>query len=149
MAVKVKKRPAEVAVFQIAPMIDVVFLLLIYFMVSSTLQKQEADIAFQLPGVAELDESLDLPDEQIIEIDNSGQVIVNESRYDAPGARLLVELTAMLTRFKQASVANRVDAVVTIAPSDTVPHQVIVRVMDACSRAGIDNVNFALGDDEG
>ena len=32
---------------QIAPMIDCVFLMLIYFMVSATLQRQEADISFQ------------------------------------------------------------------------------------------------------
>jgi len=147
MAVTLKKRAPEVAVFQIAPMIDVVFLLLIYFMVSATLQKQEADIAFQLPGVAELDEPLDLPDEQIIEIGADNQVVVNEARYDAPGSRSLIELTAMLTRFKQASDANRVDAVVTIAPADSVPHQIIVRVMDACARAGIENVNFALEED--
>ncbi|BET67055.1 biopolymer transporter ExbD [Opitutales bacterium ASA1] len=147
MAVTLKKRGREVAVFQIAPMIDVVFLLLIYFMVTSTLQKQEADIAFQLPGVAALDEPLELPDEQIIEIDATGQVTVNDYRYDAPGARRLVQLAAMLTRFKQSSDANRVEAVVTIAPADGVAHQIVVRVMDACARAGIENVNFALGDD--
>lgn len=147
MAVKLRKRPAPGAVFQIAPMIDVVFLLLIYFMVSATLQKQEADIAFELPATVEQDEPLDLPDEQIIEIDPSGQVIVNEYRYDAPDASRLVELAAMLTRFKQASAAAKVDAMVTIAPADAVPHQIVVRVMDACAAAGIKNVNFALGDD--
>jgi biopolymer transport protein ExbD len=147
MAVKLKKRPAPGVVFQIAPMIDVVFLLLIYFMVSATLQKQEADIAFQLPGVAEQDEPLDLPDEQIIEIGDDGRIVVNEYAYDAPGARRLVELTAMLSRFKQASDANKVAATVTIAPADRVPHQLVVRVMDACAEAGIESVNFAFGDE--
>jgi biopolymer transport protein ExbD len=58
-----------------------------------------------------------------------------------------VELTAMLLRFKQASDANKVQAIVTIAPDDAVPQQIVVRVMDACARAGIEGVNFALGDD--
>ena len=146
--ISVKKRPAPGAVFQIAPMIDVVFLLLIYFMVSATLQKQEADIAFQLPGVVEQAESLDLPDEQIIEIGADGRVVVNEYAYDSPAAARLLELTAMLTRFRQACDANKVDAIVAIAPDDAVPHQVIVRVMDACARAGVEHVNFALGDEE-
>lgn len=128
-------------------MIDVVFLLLIYFMVSASLLKQEADISFQLPGVAEQSEPLELPDEQIVEITGEGQVIINEYACDTPGARELVELAAMLTRFKQASDVNQVDAIVTIAPDDAVPHRVIVRVMDACARAGIDHVNFALGDE--
>lgn len=147
MAVRMKKKPASGVVFQIAPMIDVVFLMLIYFIMTSTLERQEADIAFQLPGVAEQAEPLDLPDEQIIEITAEHQVIVNEFAYDTADAPQLVELAAMLSRFRATSDANKVDAIVTIAPDDAVAHQMIVRVMDACSRAGIANVNFALGED--
>ena len=50
----------------IAPMIDVAFLLLLYFMVSATLQKQEADISFSLPGRIQQDEAIEMPDEQIV-----------------------------------------------------------------------------------
>ena len=134
---------------QIAPMIDCVFLLLIYFMVSSTLEKQEADLSFQLPGVVEQTGALDMPDEQIIEIRADGQVIVNEFPYDSPGARRYAELASMLKRFKQASDANKVEAVVTIAPDEAVQHQTIVRVMDAVGAAGIKGVNFSLGEDGG
>ena len=131
----------------IAPMIDVVFLLLIYFMVSSTLERQEANLSFQLPGTVEQEIPLDTPDEQIIEIRADGQVIVNEYLYDRPGAFRLNELTAMLTRFREASAANKVEAIVTIAPASSVPHKQVVKVMDACSFAKIEAVNFALGDD--
>lgn len=131
----------------IAPMIDIVFLMLIYFMVTSSLERAEADIAFQLPGVVEQTEPLEMPDEQIIEISPEGQVVVNMFAYDSPASRRLTELTAMLTRFREASEANRVEAIVTVAPSPDTPHQFIVRVMDALSRAGIDNVNFALDDE--
>jgi biopolymer transport protein ExbD len=147
MAVRIKRKTQPAGAMQIAPMIDVVFLMLIYFIVTSTMEKQEADIAFQLPGVAEQSDPLDLPDEQIIEINPDGQVVVNEYAYDAPGPSRLVELTAMLTRFKQSSDANKIDAIVTIAPDDVVRHQMVVRVMDACSAAGIDAVNFALGEE--
>ena len=131
---------------QIAPMIDVVFLMLIYFMVSASLMRQEADISFQLPGVAEQQEPLEMPDEQIIEIGPDGQVSMNEYRYDAPESSRLRDLQRTLARFRQASDANKVEAVVTIAPHQAVPHEVIVRVMDACSAAGIANVNFSLGE---
>ena len=132
---------------QIAPMIDCVFLMLIYFMVSATLQRQEADISFQLPGVVEQSEPLEMPDEQIIEIRADGQVVVNEYPYDSPGARRYDQLACMLVRFRQTSDANRTEAIVTIAPEDEALHQMIVRVMDACTRAGIENVNFALGEE--
>lgn len=149
MAVRLKPREDLKPQMQIAPMIDCVFLLLIYFMVTSTLEKQEADLSFQLPGVVEQTEALDMPDEQIIEIRGDGQVIVNEFPYDTPASRRFVELTTMLKRFKEASDSNKVEAVVTIAPEEAVQHQTIVRVMDAVGAAGIKAVNFSLGDDEG
>lgn len=141
-----KKQQSKVEV-PIAPMIDCVFLLLIYFMVTSSLKPQEADISFQLPGVVEQDEPLEMPDEQIIEITETGQVIVNEFAYDSPQAQRLAELSTMLKRFKEASDANKVEARVTIAPDDAVAHGTIVKVMDACSFAGIKNVNFSMGDE--
>jgi len=144
---KLKKKPEEKVVIPIAPMIDCVFLLLIYFMVAATLQKQEADISFQLPGVVEQDEPIDMPDEQIIEVNGDGQVIVNDYAYDSPEAPRFTELAGMLSRFKQASDANKVEALVTIAPADGATHQTIVKVMDAVSIAGIQGVNFSLGDE--
>ena len=142
-----KKKPEPKPSIPIAPMIDVVFLLLLYYLVTSTLDKQEADISFQLPGVGEQSDPLEMPDEQIVEIDDEGQVVVNEYAYDSPDASRFLELTAMLTRFKQASDANKVDALVTLAPSDGTSHQVIVRVMDACSKAGIKGINFSVADE--
>ncbi len=144
---KLRKRAEKKGGVPIAPMIDVVFLLLIYFMVSSTLERQEADLSFQLPGTVEQAEPLELPDEQIIEIRPDGQVVVNDYPYDKPDAVRLNELASMLTRFHEASRANKVDAIVTISPADAVAHAQIVKVMDACSIAGIEAVNFALGDD--
>ena len=142
-----KPKPQNKVVIPIAPMIDCVFLLLIYFMVTASLEPQEADMSFQLPGVVEQDEPLEMPDEQIIEISATGQVVVNEYRYDRPEAARLLELTRMLTRFKQTSDANKVEARVIIAPEDSVAHQVIIRVMDACAAAGIQSVNFAIGEE--
>jgi len=144
---QLKKKAEEKIGVPIAPMIDVVFLLLIYFMVASTLEQQEADLSFQLPGSVEQDEPLDLPDEQIIAIREDGQVMVNDYPYDSPELERYQELAAMLTRFREASTANKVEAIVTISPAESVPHAQIVRVMDACSLAGIEAVNFALGDD--
>ncbi|WP_309387588.1 ExbD/TolR family protein [Cerasicoccus frondis] len=144
---QLKKKPEEKVSIPIAPMIDCVFLLLIYFMVAATLQKQEADISFQLPGTVEQTEPLEMPDEQIIEVSDEGQVIVNEYAYDTPQSPRFVELAGMLTRFKEASDANQVEALVTIAPADGASHQTIIKVMDAVSLAGIKGVNFSIGDE--
>jgi len=141
---RLKKKPEEKPQIPIAPLIDAVFLLLIYFMVTSSLERQEADISFELPGTVEQDEPLELPDEQIIEIREDGQVVVNEYEYDSPAASRLIELEAMLTRLQEASEANQTNTQVTIAPAAKTRHAVIIRVMDAVSAAGITGVNFAL-----
>ncbi len=147
MAVVLKRKAAPGTQMQIAPMIDVVFLMLIYFMVSSTLEKQEADVSFELPGTVEQASPLELPDEQVVEIRADGRVVVNEYAYDVPEAGRFVELAGMLSRFRETSEAGRIDAVVVLAPEDGASHQTVVRVLDACSAAGIEAVNFALGED--
>ena len=141
---RLRKKPQDKPEIPIAPLIDAVFLLLIYFMVTSSLEKQEADISFELPGTVEQEEPLELPDEQIIEIREDGQIVVNEYNYDAPGAKRLIQLQAMLTRLQEASVANKTTTQVTIAPDQKSKHSIIIRVMDAVSAAGITGVNFAI-----
>ena len=50
----------------------------------------------------------------------------------------------MLHRFRQASEVKLLVARITIAPNDKTPHEMVVKVMDACSHAGIESVNFAF-----
>lgn len=125
-------------------MIDCVFLMLIYFMATSSMERQESDLSFSLPGTVEQEVPLELPDEQIIEIDAEGQVSVNGHPYDRPQSRRLLELEAMLSRYREASEANQSEPSLTIAPHDETAHQVIVRVMDAASLARIEHLQFAL-----
>jgi biopolymer transport protein ExbD len=141
---RLKKKPEAKPQIPIAPLIDAVFLLLIYFMVTSSLERQEADISFELPGTVAQDEPLEMPDEQIIEIREDGQIVVNDYNYDTPNSRRLIELQAMLTRLQEASRANKTETQVTIAPAPTTRHDRIINVMDAVAAAGITGVNFAL-----
>lgn len=129
------------------PMIDCTFLLLVFFMVGSTLHRQEADISFALPGVAEQSESVEIPDEQIIEILPDGAVVLNDLQYDTPGSKDLPELTETLVRFRETASANQVEAMITIAPAPQVRQQRVVDVLNACAVAKIKNVTFAVEDD--
>lgn len=128
----------------IAPMIDVVFLLLIYFMVSSSIQKQEADIGFSLPAVVQSSQPIDFPDEQVIEIDAEGRPWVNGYAYDEPVQPRFTQLASMLNRFREGAEASKSQASVTIAPAPETAHQMVVRVMDACETAGLKSVRFAI-----
>ena len=66
---------------QIAPLIDVVFLLLIYFMVTTTLIKKEADIGFILPANISVEEMKDIPVEALIEIQRDGTIEIEGMRF--------------------------------------------------------------------
>lgn len=125
------------------PMIDMVFLLLVFFMVTSKPIKQESDISLALPGTVAQDESVEIPDEQRIQISQNGAVVLNELEVGAPGDALLPGLSATLKRFKESADAARTKAMVTLDPHDSVPHQRVVDVLNACAQAGIRGVTFA------
>lgn len=146
---KLRRPPEDKPEVQMTPMIDCVFLLLIFFMVSTTFYRQEADISFALPGVAEQSEAVEIPDEQIIEIASDGRVFLNDLQYDDPRDPGLPELLKTLIRFKQSADANKVPAMITIAPAGEVKHQRVVDVLNACAVAKIQNVTFAVEEEEG
>ena len=145
---KLKHKDTIKAEVDMTPMIDCVFLLLVFFMVSTTFNKQEADISFALPGTASQSDAVEIPDEQIIQITEAGNVFLNDLEYDAPGNSDMPELVKTLILFRQTAEANRVPAMITIAPEDNVKQQRVVDVLNACTAAKIANVTFAVGDDE-
>ncbi|MEM8955997.1 MAG: biopolymer transporter ExbD [Verrucomicrobiota bacterium] len=145
MALKRKQRHEEVVEMQMGPMIDMVFLLLVFFIVTAKPIKQESDISLGLPGAVEQTEAVDIPDEQRIVIQADGQVVLNDLAVDAPNDPNLPELVGILKKFKKASEYNKSDALVTLAPDDAVFHQRIVDVLNACAVAEIHGVTFADG----
>ena len=136
------------AEIDMTPMIDCVFLLLIFFMVSSTFNLKEADISFALPGTAAQSDAVEIPDEQIIQITEAGNVFLNDLEYDAPTDPNMPELIKTLILFRQTAEANKVPAMITIAPEDTVKQQRVVDVLNACTAAKIANVTFAVGSED-
>lgn len=140
---KRRRRRTSLVEMQMGPMIDMVFLLLVFFMVSAKPVKPEMDIPLGLPGQVAQDEAVEIPDEARILIQPDGTVILNEQPLDQPDSRSLPELVAVLDRFKKAADASRSKALVTVAPHDTVPHQRLVDVLNACAEAGITGVTLA------
>ena len=145
---KLKRKDNVKAEVDMTPMIDCVFLLLVFFMVSTTFNKQEADISFALPGTAEQSDAVEIPDEQIIQITEAGNVFLNDLEYDAPADTDMPELVKTLILFRQTAEANRVPAMITIAPEDNVKQQRVVDVLNACTAAKIANVTFAVGGED-
>lgn len=132
----------EKSELQIAPLIDVVFLLLIYFMVSARLKRPEADLTLALPGAVSASSQMELPDEQIIEVTADGTIMLNNKVYAAQDKSDLAGLEYTLLRYRQASQLSNTKAMITIAADDNAVHERVVDVLNACAGAGIQNVTF-------
>jgi biopolymer transport protein ExbD len=140
---KIRRRQFEETEIPMGPMIDMVFLLLVFFMVTAKPIKQESDIALSLPGTASQDEAIELPDEQELVIDATGGVYLNEMNLAEPTDRDMTALFSTLLRFREASAANQTKPLVTIAADDEARHQRIVDVLNVAARAGITGITFA------
>ena len=140
---RIRRRDHQLVEMQMGPMIDMVFLLLVFFMVSAKPVKQESDISLGLPGTVAQEEALDLPDEQRIRIEDDGSIMLNDSVLGAPADCQLGDLVATLKRFKESADANKSEALVTLDAADGTNHQRIVDVLNACARADITGVTFS------
>jgi len=128
----------------VASLIDMVFLLLVYFMSTASLIRSEADLGIRLPGMLVQARAVDLPDEQIIEVRDTGHIILNGLETDRPDSPDLPGLTTILVRYRLSATAAGQEPLVTIQAEDGARHQRVVDVMNACAAAGIRGVSFAL-----
>lgn len=118
----------------ITPLIDVVFLLLIFFMVSTTFER-ESEINITLPEASkELTEAK--PDAISVAIDSRSRIYVN--------GRALIN--SQLSTIKQAiyeALGNLTDVPIIISADAETNHQSVVKVMDAARQLGLVRITFA------
>ena len=127
------KRGAD---FNMTPMIDVVFLLIIFFLVSSHLASQESQMELDLPMATSGQTPPDVDRIRVtINVLAEGQVVLAGAPVDSD------ELTRRL-RFERERSGD--DLEVRIRSDRRVPYQFVEPVMLACARSGIWNVTFAV-----
>ncbi len=131
-----RSRRPEDPDLNITPLIDVVFLLLIFFMVTTTFE-HESEIDITLPEASS--EQVDPPDNTIdISIDERGRVFINENG-------LVNNQPATIRQALKKAVAdsdNRNPPVLINADAETT-HQAVIKVMDAARQLGLRKVTFA------
>ena len=144
-----KRKPsAEVNLgFQIAPMIDVVFVIMLYFMVMAGAVQVENAHNTKLPGTIEGAQT-DLPDEIAVRIDDEGQVYLNDDPLDSPTVKALPEFAHTLDQLRQASDASQSKILVTIYADELARYERVIDVLDALSLAKISDVTFQAGSPE-
>ncbi len=127
-------------------MIDVVFVIMLYFMVMAGAVQVENAHNTKLPGKVVLDDSTAVPPDEIaIRIEDDGQVYLNEDPLDTPESKNLPELAVNLNQLREASKDANTEVLVTIYASEQAKYERIVDTLDALSRAKISNVSFQAG----
>jgi len=129
-----RRRRTEELDINITPLIDVVFLLLIFFMVSTTFDHQ-SELNIDLP---EADgEMVDKESKNIeISIDASGKYFVNEK------ALLNSQVETLMKQLSQIAGENKDPRIVISADKNT-PHQAVMSAMDAARRLNYSHLTFA------
>ena len=118
----------------ITPLIDVVFLLLIFFMVSTTFDKQ-AKLKIDLPEASATAQQQS-DDSIVIGIDAKGRFFVNDRQLvNSQLQTLKLALTKTLGDKKDVPIVLRADA--------QTPHQAVVTAMDAASQLGLTRLSIA------
>jgi biopolymer transport protein ExbD len=138
-----RRREEQSIEVQLAPMADIGFLLICFFLISSRPPRYEADLSMTLPGSVSDEVSVEIPEEIRIGILADGSVEVNEQIVGATGDQELKPLVGLLSKFKEAAALNQSQALVTVDAANDSTHQRIVDVLNACGLAGITGVTLS------
>ncbi len=126
--------------FQIAPMVDVVFVLLLFFMASAGSQVIEKELNISLPSGRTNSPNAVPTTPIIIDIMPDGKVQMNNKVYDSPTSKELPELKTWL----KETIAKFGDKdPVIIRPDPETKHERVMDVLNAASAAGVTKLSFS------
>lgn len=122
--------------FDLTPLIDIVFLLIIFFLAASHLAQSETAQAVELPEASRQKEKPQLPKRIVVTINAQGELFVTGNELQLP------QLETLILRTKADMGDEPLE--VQIRPDRTIPYRVVEPVLLACVRAGIPKVNFHI-----
>jgi len=120
----------------LTPMIDIVFLLIIFFMVSSSFGRlqNERDIKLQVPTVSNASALTSAPRKRVINVYRDGKIYLDQK--DVTLGELENELTSARQQYSKLGVVIRGDG--------QAYHQRIAEVMATCTKARIADLNISV-----
>ncbi len=126
MAVNIKK--GQSGSINLTPMIDMVFLLLIFFLVATRFEEEERSLDVDLPAASVAMPLTVRPQELFVNVDKDGRYFVSQKELNTQ------QLSQVL---KQAAETNPGRQTVIIRADKRVPFQYVVTVMDLCKSVSI------------
>lgn len=124
--------PEPDPVLDMSPMIDLSFLLLIYFLVTSTLEPVEADLAMTMPTSQSSGESKVAIDMMTVTVNPTGHVVLNDEVLDTDATTRQVPLLLdRLRTYVESAKLTGSEPMVIIAADDAAKGQRFVDVLNA------------------
>jgi biopolymer transport protein ExbD len=122
-------------------LIDVVFLLLIFFMVSTTFE-QQALLKVDLPEASEVEDRMEVPDSLELVIDSAGRMYLND--------RQLVNSEERTLRAAIEVAVGKERSIPLVLRADRqTPHHFVVTAMDVAAQLGFSNLSIATDRSDG
>jgi len=131
---KFRRKQVDELELNLTPLIDVVFLLLIFFMVSTTFQK-ESEISLQLPKSTDVPVEK-APEQYEIVVNAAGKYFINDTELVSADIETLRQALFDLTNGQR-------DIPITIRADAQTPHQAVVTAMDAAAQLGLSRMSIA------
>jgi biopolymer transport protein ExbD len=137
-------------VVELTALIDIIFLLVVYFMGTSTLQAEEADMGITLPAsvkVADPDVAT-FPMEIMVDILPNGQVLLNEESVDTQVSRDMPQFVNRMISIRQSTEMSQTPMFVFIRPAPEAAHQRSMDVLNALAKARVKQISFAMSEED-
>ncbi|WP_437188387.1 ExbD/TolR family protein [Planctomicrobium sp. SH668] len=117
----------------LVPMVDVLMVLMIFFMVGTQFIRRESQYEIKLPTVTEAMPLTDLPDELVVNVQEDGTFFLGAAQKTTD--ELLTDLIAAQKRYPEQVVVIRGD--------ESGRYQHVMTVLNLCKRASITNIQLA------
>ncbi len=121
--------------FDITPLIDIVFLLIIFFLVAANFAGRESQLVVDLPNISETEEYAPLSNRLVVTIDGDFQLYVADE---------LVDILRVESILQDDAAADPANYEVQIRGDATTPYSVIEPIMLLCARYGVTRVGFKV-----
>ena len=133
---KFRRREApHIIGFQIAPMVDILLVLLVFFIVTWSFARKEMELDVKVPTAESAAESRSVMNQTVLNVKSDGTVVWN--RKPIALGELQVKLKQLSGLFPDYAIILRGD--------ERASYKAIVNVLDVCREANIWNVAFATG----
>jgi biopolymer transport protein ExbD len=123
----VRTQPHEEPTLNLTPMIDVILVLIIFFMVATKFAEEERSVELQVPSISNRNAAMTAPEPKVVNVHRDGQVSLGAQNVSLD--ELKRQLTAARNQYRRLSVLIRGDRMAT--------HGQMTAVYDACKQAGI------------